>query len=380
MPAVEPGSRDRRSWLYDVAVTLFAILGASAYASASALLPIWAAFAIIVAMAAPLVLRRIWPVPVFAWAILVGAATGWWAMQVIWAPALVIALYTVAAQRPRRDALAAAMVLAVGVVISCIRVFPKAWFAPAASLLVVVVAATVLGLYIRTRRALLDELRQRADQLERERDQEVALAAAAERARIVREMHDVVAHHLTVMVALAEGAAAKAQTAPDQAAEVMRTVSATGRLALNDTRHLLGVLRDRDDDPRAPLPDGTDLDGLIDRVRAAGLPVRFEVEGVPPGSSHGAQFAIYRVVQEALTNTMKHAGSGAQAHVRVRFSADDITVDISDDGTGGSVDRTAGGRGLIGMRERMAAFGGELSAGPVAPQGWLVRAWVRLST
>jgi signal transduction histidine kinase len=372
-PAEEPGSRDRRSWLFDVSVALFAILGASAYASASAL-PLGVAFAIVVAMAAPLVLRRIWPVPVFGWAVAVAVGTGWWAMQVVWAPALVIALYTVAVLRPRRDALIAAAMLGAGVVASCIRVFPRTWVGVATSLLVVVVAATVLGLYIRTRRALMGQLHDRAERLERERGQEIALAAAAERARIVREMHDVVAHHLTVMVALAEGAAAKAETDPDRAAEVMRQVSATGRLALTDTRQLLGVLRDSEDDRRGPLPDAADLAQLIDRVRAAGLPVRYEVDGAPPALNRAAQIALYRVVQEALTNTMKHAGPGAQAFVRVGYRADGVTVEIRDDGL---VTGPAGnGRGLVGMRERVAAFGGELTAGPVAPQGWqVVASW-----
>jgi signal transduction histidine kinase len=380
--AEEPGSRQPRSWLFDVAVALFALLAAAIYVRSSPDLSTTAAAAIIVATAAPLVLRRIWPVPVFAWGLAVAAATGWWAMQVVWSPALAIGLYTVAALRPRRDALIAAVLLATGAVVSSVHVFPTNWIPPAALLVAVVAASTALGLYIRTRRALLDELRERAQRLEHDREQELALAMAEERTRIAREMHDIVAHHLTVMVTLSDGAAAKAASAPEQAAEVMRTVSATGRLALTDTRRLLGVLRDRDDDvaARAPLPDVAGLDELIDRVRAAGLPVRYDVEGAPPIGAVAVQLALYRIVQESLTNTMKHAGRDAAATVRIRYGPDEVRVEVADDGIGGETslggppNRSTTGRGLVGMRERAEAFAGDVRSGPRTPRGWLVTA------
>jgi signal transduction histidine kinase len=385
-PAEEPGSRQPRSWLFDAVVALFALLAASAYVTSSPDLSTTAAAAIILATAVPLVVRRVWPVPVFAWALLVAAATGWWAMQVVWSPALVIGLYTVAVLRPRRDAVIAAVLLAAGAVASSIHVFPSTWIPPAASLVAVVAAATVLGLYIRTRRALLDQLRERAQRLEHDREQELALAAAEERTRIAREMHDIVAHHLTVMVTLSDGAAAKAASAPEQAADVMRTVSATGRLALTDTRRLLGVLRDRDDDvaARAPLPDVAGLDELIDRVRTAGLPVRYDVEGAPPAGAAAVQLALYRIVQESLTNTMKHAGPGATAAVRIRYGRDEVCVEVADDGIGGTSiggprNRSTTGRGLVGMRERVEAFAGDVRSGPRTPRGWLVTARLSVS-
>jgi signal transduction histidine kinase len=381
-----PGSRRSRSWLFDVSVAVFALVAASVYVTSSPDLSTGAAVAIIVATAAPLVLRRVWPVPVFAWGFLVAAATGWWAMQVVWSPALVIGLYTVAVLRPRRDAVVAAVLLAAGAVVSSIHVFPDNWLPSAVSLVAVVAAATVLGLYIRTRRALLDQLRERAERLEHDREQELALAAAEERTRIAREMHDIVAHHLTVMVTLSDGAAAKVASAPEQAADVMRTVSATGRLALTDTRRLLGVLRDRDHDvaARAPLPDVARLDELIDRVRAAGLPVRYEVEGAPPVDGAAVQLALYRIVQESLTNTMKHAGPGATATVRIRYGRDEVCVEVADDGIGGtsigrSSDGSTAGRGLVGMRERVEAFAGDVRSGPRTPRGWLVTARLRVA-
>jgi signal transduction histidine kinase len=379
-PVEPPGSRRRGSWVFDAAVVVFALLFSATYSfnGVSSLRP-QAVGAVVLALVLPLIVRRIWPVPVFVWCLLIAAALGWWVRQGVWSPALVIALYTVAALRPRRDALTAAAVLALGVVAATIHVFPENWYFSAGSLLAVVAAATVLGLYMGTRRALFEQLRQRAEQLERERDQQGALAAAAERARIAREMHDIVAHHLTVMVALADGAAAQSQRSPADAAEAMRTVSATGRLALGDTRRLLGVLRDPSpgEADRSPLPSLAGLDELVDRVRAAGLPVRYDVEGAVPDAALGVQLTLYRLVQEALTNTMKHAGAGAQAVVRVRYTGDHVCIEVEDDGVG-RAGEPGQGRGLAGMRQRVGAFGGEVRSGPRSPHGWLVSARLRL--
>jgi len=379
-PVEPPGTRRRGSWVFDAAVVVFALLFSATYSfNGVSSLPPQAVGAVVLALVLPLIVRRIWPVPVFVWCLLIAAALGWWVRQGVWSPALVIALYTVAALRPRRDALTAAAVLALGVVAATIHVFPENWYFSAGSLLAVVAAATVLGLYMGTRRALFEQLRERADQLERERDQQGALAAAAERARIAREMHDIVAHHLTVMVALADGAAAQSERSPAEAAEAMRTVSATGRLALGDTRRLLGVLRDPSpgEAGRSPLPSLTGLDELVDRVRAAGLPVRYDVEGAVPDAAPGVQLTLYRLVQEALTNTMKHAGADAQAVVRVRYTGDDVCIEVEDDGVGGA-SSPGHGRGLAGMRERVGAFGGEVRSGPRTPHGWLVSARLNL--
>jgi signal transduction histidine kinase len=385
-PVERPGSRTRRSWAFDVAVAAFVLLTSStSFTPRNSLssLPVWAAVVIVLAMVIPLVLRRVWPVPVFGFIFLVAAATGWWANQIAWSPALVVALYTVAALRPRREALAAAAALTVAAVAAAVHTLPHSWAIVSAALIAVIIAATGLGLYASTRRVLLEELRERAARLELERNQQSELAAAAERARIAREMHDIVAHHLTVMVALADGAAAQAPRDSAAAAEVMRTVSATGRVALADTRRLLGVLRDDSADSsaaaeRAPLPDLAALDELVERVRAAGLDVRYEVEGERPDVAAAAQLTLFRLVQESLTNTIKHAGAGAKAAVRVRYAADEVIIDVEDDGRGAVAMSGDGGRGLVGMRERVAAFGGTVSAGPRSPRGWLVSARLRL--
>jgi signal transduction histidine kinase len=246
-----------------------------------------------------------------------------------------------------------------------------------------VAAALGLGLYAATRRAYLAELQERALRLEYERDQQGALAAAAERDRIAREMHDIVAHHLTVMVALSEGAIAATATAPDRGIEVMRSVSATGRRALADTRRLLGVLKQSgSEDPQdalQPVPDLAELDVLLERVRAAGLPTSLEVHGAAAAVPAGIQLTVYRLVQEALTNTLKHGGPEARASVRLRYLPGELRVDVDDDGAGASASAPVGvGRGLSGMQERVHVYGGDVDSGPGRAGGWHVSARLRL--
>ena len=194
---------------------------------------------------------------------------------------------------------------------------------------IAVASVLIAGLYASTRRAYLAELRDRAQRLEREHDQTTALATAVERARIAREMHDSVAHHLTVIVALSDGALSAVNRAPAQATEAIRGVSSTAREALAETRRLLGVLRaDGGLELRQPLPGLSDLDGLFTRVRAAGLPVRYERSGPAGDTSPGVQLVVFRLVQEALTNTMKHAGPGASADVRLRLAPGEVRVEV----------------------------------------------------
>jgi signal transduction histidine kinase len=200
-------------------------------------------------------------------------------------------------------------------------------------------------------------------------------AAAAERARIAREMHDIVAHNLSVMIALADGAAFAAERSPEQSVSAMRNVAATGRGALTEMRRLLGVLRDDDgsESSRAPQPGIHELDQLVGQVRAAGLPVSLAVEGDGDALPAGAQLTVFRLVQEALTNTLKHAGPRARAQVSLRFDAAGVDVEISDDGTGArSSAQGAHGLGLNGMRERAAVYAGTVEAGPLASGGWRV--------
>jgi signal transduction histidine kinase len=404
--AGHPANRTAGRWVLDVLVALIAAVAGlpEAYHGASASAPAtehpWGLALALFLSAAPLLVRRIWPVPVLGCVLAVNLAVVI-DQHTANGLALLIALYTVAAMRPRREALACAAGYELVIVAVTIWLAGSSWWYPAIFLSGLVGAALGLGLYSATRHAYLAELRDRAARLERERDQQGALAAAAERARIAREMHDIVAHHLTVMVTLSDAAVAVSDAAPERserATDVMRRVSATGRTALADTRRLLGVLREppagRSADngsqgpgeeaaeARQPVPGLGQLEALIEQVRSAGLDTTLEVRGEAPEVPVGVQLTVYRLVQEALTNTLKHGGAGAHATVRLRFQPGELLVDIDDDGAGlppaprpasSSAPATAGG-GLIGMRERARAYGGDVQAGPREPGGWKVSA------
>ncbi|WP_229401689.1 sensor histidine kinase [Micromonospora okii] len=208
---------------------------------------------------------------------------------------------------------------------------------------------------------------------EAERRHHVALAArAAERTRIARELHDVVTHHVTAMVVQAE-AARYLTAAPDRLDTTLGTITDTGRRAITDLRHLLDLLNpDHGTDPRTP-PVG-ELDALVEQTRRAGQPVEFTQEGSPAETTGGAEVVAYRVVQEALTNALKHA-HGSRTAVHVRHDEREITVEVGTDGSGASAGAPGGsGRGLAGLRERVAVLGGEFSAGARAGGGFVVRA------
>jgi signal transduction histidine kinase len=343
-----------------------------------------AAVVVLALTAVPLLVRRLWPVPVFAVVLALNAGTGLWGhLHPVNGLALFIALYTVATMRPRRDALACAGLLELAAITGLLLFAGSSWWYDAIFASGLVTAALGLGLYRATRHAYLAELHDRAERLERERDQQGALAAAAERARIAREMHDIVAHHLTVMVTLSDGAIAASATSPERATEVMRSVSATGRRALADTRRLLGVLHQRPGQDSAenlqPVPGLAQLDALIEQVRSAGLGTTLEIHGAAPDVPAGVQLTVYRLVQEALTNTLKHGGTGARASVRLLFLPGELRVDIDDDGAGAAAPATASiGSGLVGMQERVHAYGGDVQAGPRQPGGWKVSARLRL--
>ncbi|HKI28971.1 MAG TPA: histidine kinase [Actinomycetota bacterium] len=208
-----------------------------------------------------------------------------------------------------------------------------------------------------------------------EREVATREAVAAERAAIARELHDVVAHHMSVMVVQAGAARAVSGSDPAAAAEALRQIEASGRTGLAEMRRLLEVLKaEEDGDGKAPQPGLARIDELLDAMRASGLAVEAVVEGTPRPLSHGVDLSAYRIVQEGLTNALRHAG-GASARVLVRYEPDALELEIADDGSGPRDDSEAsGGHGLIGMRERVHLFGGELEAGPRRGGGFLVRA------
>lgn len=239
-------------------------------------------------------------------------------------------------------------------------------------LVAVLVWAWTWGRLVQTRRRYIDSLRQRAEQLEREKATEAAMAAAKERTRIAREIHDIVSHGLSVVVVMSDGAAKTVDAAPEQAKTAMLGVRDTGRAALADMRRMLGVLRDDEPGSRAPQPGIAQLDRLVEDSAAAGLPVSFSVAGEsgPEPIPTSVDLAVFRIVQEALTNARRHAGPGVtRVDVRISHEEDAIEVSVVDDGrgpTGRDADGT--GHGLIGMRERVAAHGGALRTG-VRPGG-----------
>lgn len=215
------------------------------------------------------------------------------------------------------------------------------------------------------RREQARELTERAERLERERETEARAAAAEERARIAREMHDVVAHSLSVMVVQAEAAEAMLDTDPERARRPLVAVQETGRSALTELRRMLGVLREMAEEgpALAPQPGLAGLDALIEQVRAAGLPVELRIEGEPRPLPPGIDLSAYRIIQEGLTNTLKHAGP-ARAEVVVRYGPREVELAVRDDGRGFDPRSNGAGHGLVGMRERVALYGGRLSAGP----------------
>ncbi|MFF1646746.1 sensor histidine kinase [Streptomyces sp. NPDC058240] len=249
------------------------------------------------------------------------------------------------------------------------------------------VLAWVLGDSMRTRRAYFSQLEERAARLEREREAQSKVAVAAERARIARELHDVVAHNVSVMVVQADGAAYVMDAAPDQAKQALETISSTGRQALAEMRRLLGVLRTGDAQESGeyvPQPDVDQIEDLIEQVRQTGLAVDFKIEGTPRPLPSGVELTAYRIVQEALTNTRKHGGPDAGASVRLVYFDDGLGLLVEDDGRGAAHElyedggADGAGHGMIGMRERVGMVGGTLDAGPRPGGGFRISALLPL--
>jgi signal transduction histidine kinase len=238
---------------------------------------------------------------------------------------------------------------------------------------VLLLAPWLAGKALRGRVVHADVLERRAEQAEREREERAREAAREERARIARELHDVIAHSVSVMVVQAGAAEEVLREAPERALEPIRAVQDTGRAALAEMARLLGMLRrDGEELGLAPQPGLDDLEALLREVRNAGLPVELRVEGEPRPLPLGVDLSAYRIVQEALTNSRKHGGD-ARALVTVRYAADELQLEVRDTGSG-SGNGAGGGHGLVGMRERVALFGGELEAGPGPGGGFRVRA------
>jgi signal transduction histidine kinase len=330
------------------------------------------------AIVAGVAVRRIWPATVFL--LMSALAFVQWLLgfPLLGDAALLMALYTIAAHQSWIRALLAAGLLEAGAVMSAIQ-WKLAGSLPRSLLFLTatVVAALFAGLTAASGSRYLAWMDERARRLEVERDQRAAIAAAAERTRIARELHDIVSHSLSVVITLADAAAVVSRTDPSRGAAAMTEVSEVGRNALSDMRAMLGVLR-TDEQPTglAPQPGMDQLDALVQRVTATGLAVDLTEQGTRFPLGAAAEATAYRIVQEALTNTLRHA-SASRAWVTICYDAPEVRLRVADDGTAVAPDGHRGGHGIAGMRERAALHGGSLQAGPATGGGWVVSATLR---
>jgi signal transduction histidine kinase len=387
-PAVERMARWGRAhpfavdaWFAGAVVFVTVVLPAPAY---------WqnqlGAFLLGLLLTVPLAWRRRSPVAagaVVAGAGLLGAAASS-EILVAYVSALFM-IYALAAYAPRWASRAGLGLGLFGAVVAALRYFSPnasdALIPSAGAIGIAVVAAWALGDLRRARLQRMDSLEERARLLEVERDQEMRLAATAERARIARELHDVVAHSLSVVIAQADGGRYAGRNDPDAATGALEAIAATGRQALADMRSLLGVLRDGSSEEYAPQPDVDAIPDLVEDVRSSGLDVDLLVEGEPQRMSAGPQLAAYRIVQESLTNVLKHAGPASRAWVRLQWRADALELSVLDDGRGAAAavaehtaDGDGKGQGLRGMHERAHLHGGFLTAAPRHGGGYGVNA------
>jgi signal transduction histidine kinase len=330
--------------------------------------------ALVLHIVPPVVLlaRRRSPAGVLA--ILLGLDLVGWALAAPMGGAQVsslIALYTVArhGSRPVRAAgLAATLVL---VALAPLRQ-PDTGISALVLAALTVLVVHVLGTNVELRAEYLRALEERAARADQERDAAAAAAAVEERVRIAREMHDVVAHHVSVMVVQAEGAGWAVDGDPEGARTAVAAVADTGRATLTELRRMLGVMRDGGGDGREPQPGIREIPGLVASFRSGGLAVDLQ-DDAPPGLPASLQLAVYRIVQEGLTNVLKHAGPGTRVRVRTAAGAGEVVVHVQDDGPRNPAPVNAPGHGLIGIRERAAVFGGQVVARPRAAGGFELR-------
>ncbi|MFN3216897.1 MAG: sensor histidine kinase [Acidimicrobiales bacterium] len=300
--------------------------------------------------------------------------------------AMLIAIYSVMANEPNRrkawTAAGALIGLSATVILSgIISDVEDIGFGSLAAIVTVLSVATAIGDSMWNRRAYLAEVEARAELAESERRRDAQRAVVDERTRIARELHDVVAHSMSVMVVQAGAARRMLAIDPDRAADALRTIETTGRESMHEMRRIVGVLRSDDQHSLEPQPDLRDIDDLVARCREAGMDIELRRNGTIDVVPAGLSLTAYRIVQEALTNVFKHAGPASAV---VAISADDhiLALEIVDDGRGAStaLDERDAGHGLVGMRERIVLYGGTLTVGPRRDGGFAVTAELPLSS
>jgi signal transduction histidine kinase len=325
----------------------------------------------------PLAWRRIQPLPVFG-LVVAGAVLGHGGPPYAGYAAIMIAAYSVGAYcRYRLSSLAVLLATAAGVDAAFGGGMPK--LSDFAAPFVLLIPMWLVGNALRIRQLRADAFEDKATRLERDRELATRAALAAERNRIARELHDVVAHSVSVMVVQAGAARQVMSTSPAEARESLMAVESSGREAMTELRNLLGVLSpDTSDLSLTPQPGLDQLEPLLQRVGDAGLPVELRVEGRPRPLPLGVDLAAYRIVQEGLTNALKYSGL-AHTEVILDYRDAELKVEILDSGTGQqTAANREGGRGLVGMQERVALYGGRIEAGARLEQGYAVRAWLPL--
>jgi signal transduction histidine kinase len=343
-------------------------------------------YALVLLHTLPLAARRRFPLAVLATSVASGLAFAALGLPPeILGVAILVAVYSVAAYGDRWVALAGLAVAEVG--LAAVQLTPGRTGADTLVInnMGVVAVAWLLGHFAHNYRAYAARLEERTAELERAREALARRAVTEERLRLARELHDVVAHAMSVIAVQSGVGAHVATTQPKEARKALAAIEATSRAALTELRRLLGVLR-QEDEPHgdlAPMPGLADLEGLLAEVAKAGLAVKLQVHGTRPPLPAGVDLSAYRIVQEALTNVVKHAGP-AHAQVVVGYGDQEVTVEIIDDGRGAVTSVTDGragtGNGLIGMRERVAAFGGDLEVGPRPHGGFRVAARLPVAT
>ncbi len=362
------------AWVQDLilALTLTLVDVATLVFYRSQLHPFWAAVTLVALETLPLAWRRSWPAATF---VVTGLARATYdAVGLGFAPlplGVAIAYFTVVERSRPGVRRTLTVLLAAGVIRS--QLMPghtQPYDFTVVSL--IFITAGMAGVLSRTRRAYLREVEASAAQAQAQRDADTARAAATERARIARELHDVVAHHVSLMAVQAEAASSLLPGQPDQAARSVEVIGTTARAALTELRRLLGVLRGPAEEPQtAPAVSLAGLDSVLDQVRQAGLPVEVTVTGTAAPLTPGTDLTAYRIIQEALTNSLRHAGA-SRAEVSLAYEPGFVTVRVTDDGAGpdagraapGAPSRSSGGFGRAGIAERVASCGGSLTVGP----------------
>jgi signal transduction histidine kinase len=284
---------------------------------------------------------------------------------------LLVGVYTVAAWCDRRQRIIGAAAVLIGLTVVAVAGIPGANQADNAFNFVIFAAAYLFGSTMRNRRLYSEQLEERAKALERERDDQAQRAVTEERLRIAQELHDVVAHSMGVIAVQASVGAHVIDTDPAEAKNSLEAITHTSRSTLAEIRRMLGVLRDDNGASHAPAPSLADLDRLVRDVGTAGLEAEVRSEGTPVELPPGVDLTAYRIVQEALTNVLKHAGR-ARATVVVGYEENALRLEIVDDGRGVNGRAAPGGHGLVGMRERVGVYGGSFEAGPRVGGGFRV--------